>query len=241
MLHKTRGIVLYTTDYSESSVIAKVYTELFGLQSYIVNGVRKSKAKMRASSFRPLTLVDLVVYHKEKGGLQRIADVRPNPVLNSIPYDVMKSSIALFLNEVLYKTIREEEANLQMFEFLFSSVQWLDVHEPVNSDFHLIFMLQLSKHLGFFPSDNYSEQQSLFDLQEGVFTETTPLHPFYLDKTQSRNLHILLSKLTDNSFRLNISVSEKRELIKNIIEFYRLHIPSIGEIKSHQVLSMIWE
>ncbi len=241
MLHKTRGIVFHTTEFSETSVVAKIYTELFGLQSYIVNSVRKKNARGRASVFQSLTLVDLIVYHKERGGIQRISEIRPSPTLRSVPFDVAKSSMALFLNEVLYKSIREEEANAQLFDFLFHSIQWLDVHEPANSEFHLLFLLQLSKYLGFFPTNNYSESFPIFNLQEGTFQNTEPPHPFFLVPPLSIHFHELLRHLPDFSANIKIPAPEKRVLLERILEFYELHVSSFGNIKSHKVLEQIWE
>src|SRR5436190_3456251 len=130
MLHKTRGIVFHVTHYSESSVVAKIYTELFGLQSYLVNSVRKKNSKIKTAALQPLALIDLVVYHKERSGLQRLADAKNNPALKSIPFDVRKSSIVLFMNEVLFKSVKEEEANQPLFDFIFNSVQLLDMQRP---------------------------------------------------------------------------------------------------------------
>lgn len=96
MLHKTRGIVFKVTDYAESSLIVQIYTEQFGLQSYIVNGAKKPRAKIHQSMLQPLYLLDMVVYHKAGGSVQRISELKNAPVLQSIPYDVIKSSIALF-------------------------------------------------------------------------------------------------------------------------------------------------
>ncbi len=162
MLHKTRGIVFHTTEYSETSVVVKMYTELFGFQSY--HREQCPKKKCQDSLLRlPITQLWLKwsFTTKNVSGLQRISEIRPSPTLRTVPFDVLKSSMALFLNEVLYKSIREEEANAQLFDFLFHSIQWLDVHEPANSDFHLLFLLQLSKYLGFFPTDNYSRNTAL--------------------------------------------------------------------------------
>src|SRR6185369_6803150 len=156
MLHKTRGIVFHVTDYSESSVIAKIYTELFGLQSYLINGVRKKNPKVKPASLQPLALVDLVVYHKERSGLKRLADARNNPVLKSIPFDIRKSSVVLFMNEVLYKCVKEEEANQSLFDFIFNSIHLPELRSNPGSDFHLLFLLQLTKYLGFYPHENFS-------------------------------------------------------------------------------------
>lgn len=240
MLHKTRGIIFHCTDFSETSVVVKIYTELYGLQSYIVNSVRKKNARVRPSVFQSLSLVEMVVYHKERGGIQRISEIRQSPTLRSIPFDVLKSSMALFLNEVLYKSIREEEANAQLFDFLFHAIQWLDVHEPANSDFHLLFLLQLSKYLGFFPTDNYSKNNTVFNLQDGSFQSVTPPHPFFLVEPLNIHFYQILRHLPDFSAELKIPQNEKRELIERILEYYELHISGFGNIKSHKVLEQIW-
>src|SRR3954470_10795259 len=122
MLHKTRGIVFKTTDYGESSVIVQVFTEKFGLQSYLINGVKKPKAKISRNMLQPLHLLDMVVYHKSAGNVQRIYELKTSPVLLSIPYDVIKSSMAMFLNEVLYKAIKQQTADENLFDFVFSAI-----------------------------------------------------------------------------------------------------------------------
>jgi DNA repair protein RecO (recombination protein O) len=125
MLHKTRGIVFKTTDYSESSVVVQIFTEKFGLQSYIINGVKKPRAKISRNMLQPLHLLDLVVYHKSAGNVQRISELKVSPVLQSIPYDVIKSCIAIFLNEVLYKAVKQQSADEQLFDFIFNAIEWL--------------------------------------------------------------------------------------------------------------------
>ena len=112
MLHKTRGIVFKVTDYRDSSVIVQLYTEKFGLQSYIINGVKKPKAKINRSMLQPLSLLDLVVYYKTGGTVQRIAELKNTPVLQSIPYNITKTSLALFLNEVLYKAVKQQSGDV---------------------------------------------------------------------------------------------------------------------------------
>lgn len=240
MLHKTRGIVLHTTDYSETSIVAKVYTEHFGLQSYIVNSVRKKNARVKSATFQALTLVDLVVYHKERSGLQRMADVKPAPALRNIPFDIRKSSVALFLDEVLYKSIHEEEANPGLFEFLFNSIQLLDLQTPPNPDFHLLFLLQLSRHLGFFPNDNYDEHNTVFNLQEGHFQSDVPSHPHYARAPYSAILCRLLRSLPDFNAKSEMTTDERRNLLESILEYYELHIAGFGRMKSHKVLEQIW-
>src|ERR1700712_2197007 len=126
MLHKTRGIVFKTTDYGESSVIVQVFTEKCGLQSYIINAVKKPKAKISMNMLQPLHLLDMVVYHKNTGQVQRITELKNSPVLLSIPYDVIKSCVAIFLNEVLYKAVRQQSPDENLFDFVFNAIEWLD-------------------------------------------------------------------------------------------------------------------
>jgi DNA repair protein RecO (recombination protein O) len=111
MLHKTRGIVFKCTDFSETSVVVQIFTEKFGLQSYLINGVKKPKAKIKQNVLQPLHLLDMVVYHKAAGNIQRVAELRHVPVFQNIPYDIVKSSLAIFINEVLYKSVRQQTAD----------------------------------------------------------------------------------------------------------------------------------
>jgi len=240
MLHKTRGIVFHVTDYSESSVVAKIYTELFGLQSYLVNSVRKKNPKVKPTALQPLALIDLVVYHKERGGLQRLAEVRNNPALKSIPFDVQKSSIILFMNEVLFKSVKEEEANRSLFTFIFNTIELLDLQENTLSDFHLVFMVQLTKYLGFFPQDNFSESNPVFNLEEGVFQPEMPHHPFFVVHPLSEYFNLLLKASLNFSDDLKIPLQYKRQLIEMMISYFQLHVSGFGNVKSHKVLEEVW-
>jgi DNA repair protein RecO (recombination protein O) len=240
MLHKTRGIVFRVSDYKETSVVAHIYTELFGLQGFLINSVRKKNARIKQNVLHPLSLVDLVIYHNERKGLHRAADVRSNPILQNIPGNIYKTSITLFLDEVLCKAVKEEEANQQLFDFLFHGIQILDMHAHASSCFHLNFLIQLSRYLGFYPMENYSEENSVFNLQEGAFQSSVPLHPFYIEGTLSALFYQLIKTSVDFSSEVKMQAEEKRMLIEKIIQYYSLHISAFGEIKSHKVLEEIW-
>src|SRR3984885_13188333 len=147
MLHKTRGIVFKTTDYGESSVKVQIFKEKFGFQSYLINAVKKPKAKISMNMLQPLHLLDMVVYHKNTGQVQRIAELKNSPSLQTIPYDVIKSCLAIFLNEVLYKAIRQQSADEYLFDFLFNAIEWLDHQHEGLANFHLLFLVRLSKYL----------------------------------------------------------------------------------------------
>jgi DNA repair protein RecO (recombination protein O) len=238
MLHKTRGIVLRSTEYGETSLVVKIYTELHGIKSFLINSVRKKHAKVHSNIFQPLTPVDLVIYYKDRPGLQRISDIRPNPPLANIPFDISKSSMIFFLDEVLIKSIHEEEANPSLFDFIFNSIMWLDGPHPAGNDFHLLFLIQLSRHLGFYPQNNYEVERNIFNLREGLFQSSFPDHPHFIPPPLSFRLSELIT--ADYSFSLTISSTERRALISLMLEYFALHIEGFGTMKSHKVLEEVW-
>jgi DNA repair protein RecO (recombination protein O) len=240
MLYKTRGIVLHYIKYSETSVIVTIYTERFGRQAYIINGVRSKKAKIKANILQPLFLLDMEVYYKPKRDLQRVKEVQNAVVFSSLPYDIRKSTVAIFIAEIIYKAIQEQESNLELFEYLYNSVQILDLKESGLSVFHIYFLIQLSKYLGFFPNNNYSEEKCFFDLKAGAFMQIRPFHTSFLDKEHSLIFSQLMNFSADQHESLKIAYKERIELLEKIIEYYRLHNTGISEIKSMSVLKEVF-
>jgi DNA repair protein RecO (recombination protein O) len=236
MLHKTRGIVLKTTLYSESSVVVQIFTEKFGIQSYMVNGVKKPKAKIRMNMLQALHLVDMVVYHKANVGIQRIAELRPAPVFRTIPYDIIKSTIVQFLNEVLYKSIRQQTTDEYLFDFIFSAICWFDETQEANVNFHLAFLLKLSRFLGFAPSTETKSGHNYFDLQEGAFRSSLPVHAYFLDKYDASLFISLFSSPFEKINEIIIENQTRRSILDKILVYYTLHTASFGDIRSHQVL-----
>lgn len=229
MLHKTRGIALSYIRYRESSIIAKVYTEAFGIQSYIVNGVRSSRSKTnRIALFQPLTLLDLVVYHKSKEDrLHRISEIRcPHP-FHSIPFQVVKSSIALFITEILVKTLHEEESNPALFSFIEETLLWLDQADDRFENIHLHFLIRQASFLGF----GLENAQELTDqLRENRY-------PHLPDRIQNEAVQFFLTSSYHDSFPLDNH--RRRLLLNSILFFYKIHLDSIGEIKSLEVLQEV--
>jgi DNA repair protein RecO (recombination protein O) len=236
MLHKTRGIVFKTTDYSENSVITHVFTEKFGMQSYLINGVKKPKAKIRLNMLQPLHLLDMVVYHKASGSIQRVAELRQLPVFQTIPYDVVKSSIVLFLNEMLYKAIRQQTADDLLFEFIYRSIELLDGMEQGLANFHLYFLLRLTKFLGFYPDRTFEDTGNYFDLRDGMFSNHAPSHQFFLPEPYTAYWKQLLNANFENLDNISITGAERRLLLHKIIQYYQLHIENFGQVRSQQVL-----
>jgi DNA repair protein RecO (recombination protein O) len=239
MLHKTRGIVFKTTDYSESSVVVQIFTEKFGLQSYIINGARKPKAKISRNMLQPLSLVDMVVYHKTTGNIQRIAELKNSPLLQTIPYNVIKSCLAMFLNEVLYKAIKQQTADENSFDFIFNAIEWLDNATSGLANFHLVFLIQLTRYLGFYPHGNYAENTNYFDMKNGVFSPYKPDSVSYLSPPHTSNFYNLLTSGFGHIEEIKLSNDERRYLINKLLEYYAMHIEGFGNIRSHEVLEEV--
>lgn len=239
MLHKTLGIVLHTIKYSESSLITKIFTRDFGLQSYIISGVRNKKSKNKASLFQPLAIVELVVSNSEKGNLQRISEINMHYPYVDIPYNISKSSIALFINEVLFKAINVEHPDENMFDFIQSSLQILDLDHKNCSNFHICFMIQMSRFLGFYPQGKYSSENSLFDMQEGRYVNHLPNHSYYMNSQQSSLLSDLINTGYESIHLIKMDKNQRKDLLTNLITYYRLHITFFGEIKSIQILEEV--
>ncbi|MBA3706116.1 MAG: DNA repair protein RecO [Bacteroidetes bacterium] len=236
MVHKTSGIILHTTKYSENSLIIKAYTRHFGLQSYIINNVRSKKSKNKATLFQPLTLLDMVVSNNNKSKLQRISEITVHHQYTSIPYDVIKSSIAIFIHEVLYRAIKEEHADEELFEYLQNALFLLDLTTDSCSNFHIYFMIQLSRYLGFYPQGKYTPGISIFDLQEGSFNNVTPIHNHYLNPAYSSFLNDFILASPGKYQLIMLNKSERKHLLQTLIIFYQLHVTSFGAIRSHTIL-----
>ncbi|MCX6245008.1 MAG: DNA repair protein RecO [Bacteroidetes bacterium] len=239
MLHQTKGIALHATKYSETSSVVKIYTELFGLQPYLVKGTRKQHARMKPGLFQPLTLLDLVVYHKEKTSLQTLKEAHYSHPYQSIPFDIRKSSVALFINELIYKTIHEEEPHPELFSFLYDSCLHLDSTTENLALFHLVFSLHLTRYLGCMPQMNFSERTPIFNLREGTFQGAVPEHRDYLDAETSKIMHQLLVTPENETASVHISVKTRDALLEAILVYYRLHVAGFREIQSHHVLHTV--
>jgi len=239
MLQKTRAVVLHCTEYAEASLIVKAYTAENGMQSFLVNGVRKSKARYAANLFQPLSIIEVVAYIKKPGGLHRVSDVSASPALSNIPYDIVKTTMAIFLGEVLYRSIKEEEINPELFTFIDHAVQILDVHHETVSRFHLCFMLQLSRFLGFFPSGKYDAVTPWFDLKEGTFQEHRPNHPYFLDPILSERFYALLSISLEDVSEIKLTAQQRKSILEALIGYYELHHTQGSRIKSHEILNEV--
>ena len=240
MLQKTRGIVLHAVRYGESSLIVHVYTEKFGRQSYMLKGVRKSRKQNRSNLLQPLFILDFEVYVKAQREVQLVKDIsRPVP-LNSIPYDHVLSTQALFMAEVLYRVLREEESNPMLYHFLVSSIEYLDSLEEPAPDFHILFLFHLSRHLGFYPVRNYSQDAPHFDLQKGSFVHLRKDDQLQLDRPVSQLFSAFLNLEYKDLHRTRFNRDQRGAVLRELMRFYRYHNEGMGEVRSVEVLEQLF-
>lgn len=233
----TRAIVFRQTRYSDTSLVVRLLTEQHGLVSCLIKGAHGHKAKIKASLFQPLNLLEVVISHNEKAELQYLREARVEYAFTSIQSDIRKSSILLFLNELLYKSIREEAAHLELFKYIHDQLVFLDNEKEISGSFHLLVAIHLTRLLGFFPHGNYNHPDMVFNLQEGNFTRTAELYGEYMiSGDDCAAFSRLLSVQPENHAALHLPTSIRKSLLEKILLYFKLHLPITGEFKSHHVL-----
>lgn len=232
-----RGIVLKKVAFGDRSNILRIYTRQAGIQSFIIGVGGKSKARAKAV-FMPLSIVD-IVGKKGKSEIIRISEFKLSPPTPELQTNVYKSAIVMFINEMLVKSIKEEEANEPLFEYLENAIVALSKMEVGIENFHLLFLIRLSHYLGFMPQDNYSSAQQYFDLMEGQFVGRMPEHEQHLPPELCQKFCELIRANFSTIASLKISNEERRTFIHALIDLYKLHLPNFGNVKSHEVLETV--
>jgi DNA repair protein RecO (recombination protein O) len=234
----TKAIVLSSLKYGDTSLIVKAFTEHSGLKSYLLQGVLSSKkGKLKTAYFQPLMQLEIVAIHKNKGTLERIVDVAASYHYLSLHTDIAKNALSMFLAEMLCNSILEEERNQELFQFLEASLQWLDTHGEI-ANFHLYFLLRLTKYLGFYPDRN-QEGALYFDLMEGAFTDTPSVNPMIMEE----NIHYfkrLLGIQFDGIHQIGMGKTSRRELLKSLVLYYELHLQGFRKPRSLAILNEVF-
>jgi DNA repair protein RecO (recombination protein O) len=236
MLVKTKAIVLSSIKFQEKSLIVKCFTQSHGLKSYFVRDAfsgRKSNQKI--AYFQPLTILEIEAVHKNKGTLENFKEIKISTPFHSIHSDIYKSTIVMFISEVLHHSIREEEKNESLFDFLEAALLWLDNHDEM-ANFHLILMLETTKYLGFYP-DTSDIDMPFFEMIEGVFT---PFHAISSLSEHETNLFKKLIALRFDTDQKNFHVIERQLVLKILIDYYTLHLDGFKKPKSLDVLKEVF-
>jgi DNA repair protein RecO (recombination protein O) len=237
MIETTKAIVINTIKYGDTSLIATCYTNNFGIKTYLLKGILKlKKAKIRPAYFQPLMQLNLTTNHNNKGNLNSIRDIEVLHFYNSIYTDIKKQTIALFLAEIVYYSIREEEQNNTLYQYLETSFLWLDTHDDI-SNFHLLFLLNLTKFLGFYPETN-AVNKSYFDLIEGKFTNYNKVNTVF-----GENL-LQFKKLLGINFEvlhtIDFSAKNRQSVLSILIQYFELHLEGFKQPKSLKVLKSVF-
>jgi len=240
LIHSTKGIVLRTIKYGETSVIGWIFTELFGIQSYMVNGVRTSGKTSKAHFFQPASILEMQVYHNDLKNLQRIKDLRWAHLYKNIFSDITKNSVALFMVELLQKNLKQPETNETLFHFCEDAFLFLDIADAaITANFPIYFAIHLAQILGIRLSDNYSEENNIFNLAGGSFSN---------EKSATDQLSVEISFYI-SQFLKTIQPEDLREIkmnritrisiLKSLESYYSWHVSEFGTMKTLNVLSEV--
>lgn len=241
MLVKSKAVVLHCLPYGDSTHIVHLYSEEFGRIGYMVRLVSGKRQGIRRSALQPLTVVEIVADHKPNRQLQQLKEVRMLSSQGSGSFDVRKTTISLFLAEVLYRSIRETERNPALFEYLERSIELLEVCDRGIANFHLVFLIKLTRFLGFYPNLEGLQPGWYFDLSGGEFVPVRPLHNAWLSPEASRLFAGLMRINFENMGAFAFQHTERTDLLRHMLDYYRLHLTEFPTIKSLEVLQEVFE
>lgn len=241
MLYKSRAIVIHSIRYGETSLIVHLITEKYGRQAFMVKGVRSPKAALRANLFFPLNLLQIEAYYRPTSSLQRLKEAIPQPVYATLHNNPIKSSVSLFLAETLFRIIQAEHHNPELFDYIYESLLLYDSMESNFHNFHLIFLIQLLRYEGFFPTLNYSDENRIFSLPAGRFLPPEKARTGDMDETTSLKFARLLQCNFANMGDVQLSADERMYLLNKLIEYLQLHLHEFPPIKSLPVLHEVFK
>lgn len=237
---KTKGIVLHQVKYSDSSVIVNIYTQQFGRMSFMVRGVNRKKSSLRMALLQPLSVVEIDFMHHTKNSIHYLKELRMVQPFFDIPFNPVKNSLAIFVAEILHKSLKHTEQDEFLYHFLEKTVFDLDKTESGLGNFHLYFLLKFSEYLGFSPNTEQMETAHFFDLQNGVFERFQPNHFHFLQEDALQSFKVLMAINTGNLNSLSLSKNKRTELLNGLIEYYKLHLSDFQSIRSLEVLHHLW-
>jgi len=240
MLHKTGAIVLHTVNYNDTYAIVHVLTEAFGPVSYLTARMKSKKTRTPKSLFHPMSIVELEVEHRNLREIQRLKEARAHIPLLSILNSPVKSTICIFLAELIGKVAADRQPDQRMFDFIRQSIRILEVMETDYANFHLVFMIGLSRFLGFYPDSAGYRSGMYFDLRNGAFANHKPAHVHFLNPDESEVFFNLLRMNYENMALFTFSRHERKDIIVRILEYYRIHLNRLPEIKSLEILHEVF-
>jgi len=236
MIEKSRGIVLHTLKHSDSGIISQIFTEGHGRLSFMVRGVNSRKGSTRKVYFQPLQILDIEFYYRESRDLQNIKEINSAYNFSSIPYEIKRNTVALFISEILYRSLPEKEPNKELFNYLSESIRYFDTTNNTSANFHLGFLVGFARFLGIAPQTVSTSEINYFDMQNGIFTRNIPVHGLYFDTDQSEIFSLFLKSSIEECELIMLSGNIRNRFLKNMLNYFSLHLPGIKNIKSLDIL-----
>jgi DNA repair protein RecO (recombination protein O) len=240
MLEKTKGIVLHQIKYTDSGIVAQLYTRNYGRQSFLIRGARNKKAGRHNVFFQPMFILDLIAYNKESRSMQTIKEFSVSYTPTDIHTNIKKSCVAIFLGEVLTSVLREESPNEELFDFIEESIIYFDRCSEGYANFHIAFLAGLSSYLGFEPAKRVSADHHFFDMLNGIFVPVPPLNGSYAGREVSEVLSLFFSSSYDQIRNITLSGSFRNEVLETLVNYYSLHLPGLKKIRSLEVLKEVF-
>jgi DNA repair protein RecO (recombination protein O) len=240
MIEKTRAIVLHQIKYTDSGIVAQLYTRKFGRQSLLIKGMRNKKSGRHNVLFQPMSILDLVIYYKESREMQVIKEFTVSYSPADIYLNIKKSCVAIFIGEVLISVLREESPNESLFDFIEKSVVYFDRCKEGFANFHIAFLAGLSSYLGFEPGTQTNRNDIFFDMLNGVFVPAIPLHGNYAGAEISDILAAFFSSSYEKISNIILTGSLRNEVLEVLIKYYSIHLPGLRKIKSLEVLKEVF-
>lgn len=240
MLSKSQAIVLHSLKYGETRLIVDMFTRTHGRLSFIVSIPKSPKSRIRKQLFQPLTMLEIEADVRPRQSLQKLADARLAHPFFSIPFEPDKLSISLFVAEFLYYGLRGEQQNEPLFDYVTNSVQWLDGQSGRYANFHLVFLMRMSRFLGFYPNlDDYTPGD-YFDLRESAFCALPPVHRDFLEPAEAEKIQLMMRMDYPTMHLYRMTHHERTRLLEVALTYYRLHLPDFPELRSLQVLQELY-
>ena len=246
MLVKTEAIVLHSFKLGDTKLVVDMFTREVGRLSFVVSVPKTSKGSLKKQYFQPMTLLAVECDVRQRVQLQKLKDARLLSAYSSIPFSPEKLALSLFVAEFLYYALRAEQQHVALFSYVCDSMLWLDMATAGYANFHLTFLMRLSRFLGFYPNLEVRGEgrevrgDMFFDLREGQFCTSAPMHRDFLQPDDARRIHTLMRMDFPTMHLYRLSRQERNRILDVLLHYYQLHIPQFPELKSLSVLQELW-
>ena len=240
MLEKTKGIVLHQIKYTDSGIVTQIYTRKFGRQSFLIKCMRNKKTGKHNINFQPLFILDMELYYKAAREMQTLKEFSVSFAPYEIYSNIKKSSVAIFLGEVLTSVLKEETPHDEMFEYIEESIMYFENCKESFANFHIAFLAGLSSFLGFEPHPRLEKEDQFFDMMNGIFVPVPPVHGNYTNEEITNILADFFVSSYDSISNISLSGKMRNDILETLIRFYSLHLPGLKRIKSLEILKEVF-